>query len=241
MSRVASHSVPSQTEAGKIAVRSGHPSIEDLPTELKVNILKRLDTVASLRSLVHASPTFHNSYLLAREEIFTAVTLQNLSSRSIDPFQPCAYLELCLRDRSELNEVLELALTSIRTQKKAQIRARNRGNRTAPIKVAIDDCIALLNLDDILSWDITRYFQTTAFRLLNISTAGVLRAWANQRKHYHGILMRDSPAEMARLMAYYPGRPGPRLNDVLDIIFQDYIRDSSVQLGLLPVHFPSFP
>lgn len=238
MSRVASHPVPSHTEAGKIAVRSGHPSIEDLPAELKVDILKRLDTVASLRSLVHASPTFHNSYLLAREGIFTAVTLHDLSSRSIDPFQPCAYLELCLRDRSEPNEVLELALTSIRTQKKAQIRARNSGDRTAPIKVSIDDCIALLKLDDILGWDITRYLHTTAFRLFDTSKARVLRAWANGRKHYHGILMRDSPAEMARLMAYYPRRPGPRLNDVADSIFRDYLQDSMVQFGLLPYHYP---
>ena len=160
------------------------------------------------------------------------VTLHDLSSRSVDPFQPFPYLELCLRDRSEPDEVLEVALTSIRTQKKAQIRARNSGNRTAPIKVSIDDCIALLKLDDILGWDTTQCFDNAGFGLLYTRAARVLRVWANGRRNYHGILMRDSPAEMARLMADYTG-PVPRLNDVADSLFRGYFADSMIRIGLM--------
>lgn len=231
MSHLAPHPVSSHTEAGKTAV------IEAIPSELKVDILKRLDTVASLRSLVHASFSFHNSYLLAREEIFTTVTLHDLNSRSVNPFQPSAYLELCLRDRSEPDEVLEVALTNIRTQRKAQIRARNSGKRTASIKVSIDDCIALLKLDDILGWDAAQSFGNAGFCLLNTRAARVLRVWANGRNNYHGILMRDSPAEMARLMAHYTG-PVPRLNVIADFIFQGYFADSMVQIGLMSYDYP---
>ena len=241
MSYLMSPPASSHIEAGKTAARSGHRSIEALPAELKVDILKRLDTVANLRSLVHASSSFHNSYLLAREEIFTAVTLHDLSSRSVDPFQPFVYLELCLRDRSEPDEVLEVALTTIRTQRKAQIRARNSGNRIAPIKVSIEDCISLLKLDDILGWDPTQYFGNAGFHLLHTCAACVLRVWANGRKNYHGTLMRDSPAGMARLMARYPGPLPPRPSDVADFLFQNYFESCMIQIGLMSHNYPINP
>lgn len=55
------------------------PTFDTLPTELSLQILKKVPDTKTLQSLVHASPTYHRVYLMDREEIFTSVTLRELA------------------------------------------------------------------------------------------------------------------------------------------------------------------
>ncbi len=55
------------------------PTLENLPTELRIQILLRLPDLASLRSLVHASPSYHALYLKAgRQEVLGHIALHQL-------------------------------------------------------------------------------------------------------------------------------------------------------------------
>lgn len=63
-------------------------SFEDLPSEIKVIILCHLPDVSSLSSIVHASPTYHQAYVGAREEILHAMTTLTLQKSSIGLLDP---------------------------------------------------------------------------------------------------------------------------------------------------------
>lgn len=52
--------------------------METLPAELRIQILQSLPDVLSLRSLIYASPTFHNDYLKARQVLFGSVVVNEL-------------------------------------------------------------------------------------------------------------------------------------------------------------------
>ena len=71
--------------------------LENLPDELKLQILLTLPNVATLSALRHASPRYHAASMLARGEIFTAVTLSELTQRGISFGKPCAFAEYVVR------------------------------------------------------------------------------------------------------------------------------------------------
>lgn len=55
-------------------------SLETLPYELKVILLKTLPDPSTLYSFIHASPTYHTIYLSASSEILTHHTLKAISA-----------------------------------------------------------------------------------------------------------------------------------------------------------------
>ena len=115
----------STTRVTKKASMPGPLTIEDLPLELTVKILRDLDGRSTLSAVVHASPKLHAIYRGAREMILTKITLVELANRQVDIFQPFACFQLCLiRDKSSSGLLLEEALSSARIQRKEQIRAR---------------------------------------------------------------------------------------------------------------------
>lgn len=63
-------------------------SLEDLPSEIKVMILCHIPKLASLSSIVHASPAYHQAYLGAREEVLHAITVRTLQKHDIGLLDP---------------------------------------------------------------------------------------------------------------------------------------------------------
>jgi hypothetical protein len=56
--------------------------LESLPSELRIEILLAITDLASLRSLIHASPSYHASYLGAtRKKVLGQIALQQLDYR----------------------------------------------------------------------------------------------------------------------------------------------------------------
>jgi hypothetical protein len=58
------------------------PTLETMPAELKIRIMLCLPDVASLRSLIFASPTYHATYLAgARQEVLSHLVMKQLDDR----------------------------------------------------------------------------------------------------------------------------------------------------------------
>lgn len=79
------------------AVEQPPPCLEQLPPEIQIIILKRLPNITSLSSLVHASPTYHSTYLDNRQAIFTTITLRTLQSRRSKILPSCSAAQVCLQ------------------------------------------------------------------------------------------------------------------------------------------------
>ena len=53
-------------------------SLERLPTEIQSAILLNIDDVTSLKSLIHASPRYHSTYLTQRHAVFESVLFNSI-------------------------------------------------------------------------------------------------------------------------------------------------------------------
>ena len=58
--------------------------IEQLPLELRINILGQMSDLGTLSALVHASPSFHDAYVAMRKELLPLITWRTLKNRGID-------------------------------------------------------------------------------------------------------------------------------------------------------------
>ncbi|KAL8965415.1 MAG: hypothetical protein Q9183_003865 [Haloplaca sp. 2 TL-2023] len=115
--------------------------LESLPAEIKLNVLSLIPNVKSLRAIVHASPLYHATYLLAREKILTDITLQELQTRKINVTTRVDYAEVCVRGGGGSTTpagVLENAVQDI----------FNQLDRNTSIKLSAYQCTALLTLED---------------------------------------------------------------------------------------------
>lgn len=165
------------------------PTLETIPPEIKHNIFSNLTRIADLKSLVHASASYYRTYLSdnTREKVLTELTLSELEARDVNLFHPVPFLEICLRDRARLGPETESALVAVRAQRKTQIRARNEGVKVIPrIKLSVAECVALLNIQDILPWHL-EHGMLLPYR----GDEYVLRALDYGRHNYYA--MTDSP------------------------------------------------
>ena len=60
------------------------PILEELPRELKLQVLFDLPTMESIYSLIRASPAFRRTYSDVAEEVLAHVALRVLADRGID-------------------------------------------------------------------------------------------------------------------------------------------------------------
>ena len=70
------------------AHHSGASSFENFPSEIKVMILCHIPCLLSLSSMVHASPSYYQAYLRAREKILHKITIQTLQRNDIGLLDP---------------------------------------------------------------------------------------------------------------------------------------------------------
>ena len=115
----------------------------NLPTELKLMILEQMPDVDSLVSLVMASPDFYRCYkLVARPAIFTAAALRELRARGIIFRVPTAYLEVRLNGGRAVSASLQATIGQI----------LERLLEAKPVILSIEQCLALLRLEEVNGW-----------------------------------------------------------------------------------------
>ena len=113
----------------------------NLPSELKLMIMKHMPNVACLSNLIHASPEFWCCYKLAREDIFAAVTFQELKARGIVLDPSIRYLEVSLVNSNSFpHRYTHEAMQDIIHQLFA----------VKPVKLKIKECLRLLKLERML-------------------------------------------------------------------------------------------
>ena len=134
-------------------------SMETLPPELKLKILRRVD-FSTLKALVHASPAYHALYRSSRLEILTSATLSYLEHLSFDlgtmsqwHMRPDLggdfdywYFLVCLPVSNRSKGRLEAAFDSYWKELEQQ------GIHKRPIKLSLDHCTALLAIEGIMGY-----------------------------------------------------------------------------------------
>ena len=124
--------------------------LEDLPSEIKIMILCQIPQLSSLSSIVHASPTFYQSYCGAREQVLHTLAVRTLQENDIGLLDPWTAIhapplgdQVVPDDVNHGNEFLE---------RYAQGRIDNSRRRLAPI-----DSLAILSLHRKLKVLIAKY------------------------------------------------------------------------------------
>lgn len=120
-----------------------NPSLETIPAELKLALLKHLPDYSSLTNLVRASPTFHYVYITNRDEVLTGAVLRDLANRNIDVTTPFDFVQITTK-ADPLNLHLESALVVLQQQIA----------NAKPIRLSINHCIALHTLRTAETWHI---------------------------------------------------------------------------------------
>lgn len=123
-------------------------TLETLPAELKRSILNNISDVQTLKNFVHASPDYHAAYLSAQPEVFTSVTLRELSCRGIDISKTQPLIEF-MYNAKKLEAFQPLGRSSHLTWKQIasalrQIRRHERGlDQPTNVVLSVDQCLAL--------------------------------------------------------------------------------------------------
>jgi len=115
------------------------PSLESLALEITLNIIRFITDLETLRSLVHASPVFHEAYTIAHDEIYTRVTLAELRAREVDVLTPVDFAEVYIRGEPEWKYRIKDALEKLYRQSASVL----------PVKLRVDECMDLLKLGDL--------------------------------------------------------------------------------------------
>ena len=99
--------------------------------------------------LVYASPNHYRIYHMDREAIFTAVTLRELSTRGASFLENVSFMEVCIppsRQKSALPPKVCHA-----------VQALYHRSRSGPlVRLSIDHCLSLLEIEHDIAWRLTR-------------------------------------------------------------------------------------
>lgn len=125
-------------------------SLETLPTELVVTILKQLHSNRSLRNSLRASARLRSVYRSRSEEIYTTITIRQLTRRGFDPLQPSKTLSIQRRDyryplraiRDAVQILYETCQQHISTE------------RTGSITCAVNVCTVALHMRKAVGWNL---------------------------------------------------------------------------------------
>ncbi|PGH27979.1 hypothetical protein AJ80_00233 [Polytolypa hystricis UAMH7299] len=130
------------------------PTLEGIPTELRILVLKYLPDTHTLHNIVRASPACHQAYVVARQEI-----LHNLVSQSFGDVDigeaVCAVRSEGLFASEKTNRERIIALLDVR-RRPQEIR-KIAGKRSRADPDGVDEYIKILHLDRKLNFILQDY------------------------------------------------------------------------------------
>ncbi|KAK4149372.1 hypothetical protein C8A00DRAFT_18923 [Chaetomidium leptoderma] len=89
-------------------------TLEDLPAELRLQILLSFSDVADLQAVVHASPVFHRQYLLDRQNVFGRVLETTMAGTFVEAYAVHTSTRLAKLDGELSEEAIEQFLDKYR-------------------------------------------------------------------------------------------------------------------------------
>ncbi|KAF9889606.1 hypothetical protein FE257_007114 [Aspergillus nanangensis] len=132
--------------------------VESLPTELRILILQRCLDLSTLRSIVHASPVYHQTYLSIRHDLLLAML-----DRNYDGLVDISDAITAIRSRGlyacfPSNKEKILALLDCRRRSEEICRLRLPSAPDAPQQPKdVDEILALLKLHEIAMYFLNDY------------------------------------------------------------------------------------
>ena len=135
---------------------------EAFPSELSIKILLHISNRSTLFSLLKASPRYYRIYRTISEEIFTAVTVQELVERGVHfdnnvafmkIFETVVYYQgrLCI-GRSQFHEAEARKNLSFAMTRDALRSLFDQLNSNGPVKLNIQQCLHLLGPRKYITW-----------------------------------------------------------------------------------------
>ncbi len=107
-------------------------------------VLQSMSDVASLSSLIHASPSYHAVYRAMRNEVVTMVTLQEPESHDLHIQEPMSFVEICVHGGQYPDRYLRSAIADCQDQAWDHKR----------IQLTVLQYQALLTLVNLVGWTI---------------------------------------------------------------------------------------
>lgn len=119
-------------------------SIEDLPLELRREVLKYIGDSDTLRRLVHASPSYYHLYRVDHDEIWTNMTIRNFQNREITLLKeavPCVQITTKDNERANIGLIYQVVGKAYRQMRSG-----------AAVRLTIPECKVLLTVTDAVGW-----------------------------------------------------------------------------------------
>ena len=142
------------------AANSSQITINDLPNELKAEILRQMPDIASLKAIVHASSQYHQIYFSMREIILTEVTIRTLAEEEsirLDLRIPYQYKATTFGSQ-EPDKTIAFAAQTVANQAQSKM----------PIRLSIEQCVALRLLSHANRWYVTETKNTVWTAIANL-------------------------------------------------------------------------
>ena len=118
-------------------------------------VLNNLNEMKCLRSLVLASPSFHQIYLANRERVLTRTTFRELQSRSINMPSLIAVCEVRLKNDHPPSEELKVVMQSLYDyfHENKPFSPTETSTNTG-LKLSVTQCLALLTIEELSVWEL---------------------------------------------------------------------------------------
>ena len=127
-------------------------SLVTLPTELVLMILKVLHSKRCLRAAITAFEKLRSVYRSYSEEIYTAITIRQLTRRGFDPFRPSNMLSIQLRDsRFDVTDICD-AVHILYEACQQHVLTEGKGS----IRCAVNVCTVALHIRKAVEWDLPK-------------------------------------------------------------------------------------
>lgn len=147
---------PRQHDCANLVQRLPDPpaSLDGLPTELKLMVLREIHDMQSLDALVRASALYSRAYFDRQEVIFNKQTFKEIRRRGVRliPAKPAklsprdlAWLEVSIIGGGPPPPDLGAALFSLYTKVLTRPLVK-------PLRLSIEHCRALLTISDVIGW-----------------------------------------------------------------------------------------
>ena len=139
------------------------PTLETLPTELRILILNNTPNLKSLHNLVRASSACHQAYVCAREEILCGVVVREYAEDQVD----VAEAIVAVRSRgvdASLESIREEIMTLLDYRRRPQkIRRLKSFKGSSPVEpVTVVECVDLLSLRRKFNFLVRDYCSTAS-------------------------------------------------------------------------------
>ena len=118
-----------------------HSHSAALPNELKLAVLRQIPNTTTLLNLALTCSAFYKVYAAAREEIFTAVTINELLARGVNVTQRTAFSQAHIRSWD----------WCAKGENALQVLHHQLSEKTPP-KLSLEQCRALAKIDDMKPW-----------------------------------------------------------------------------------------